>query len=218
MIETWCFSLKRTTIFSHKAQRSHCSLISFPRWATILPSLPATASQRTSPSGKVGYLIRECCSSWRLWLSHSAFLPADNVLPFENKCIEESDQNIVIYLVFANLLQMWDGKTSSGENPWRYYQSGPWISWFPGIFDPAPFWVTSKTKNTQISSLQPRLLDCISAGLEINTNGTKSPPVCTTSSVDNGGSNTTGRSPSETQRAALASANWLSSRWSPLGV
>ena len=32
-------------------------------------------------------------------------------------------------------------------------------------------------------------------GLEITMNGTKSPPVCTTSSADDGGSNTTGKSP-----------------------
>lgn len=57
------------------------------------------------------------------------------------------------------------------------------------------------------------LLMC--SGLEITTNGTKSPRVSTTSSVAAGGSNTMARSPSETQKAALASANSPSSR-SPL--
>lgn len=46
-------------------------------------------------------------------------------------------------------------------------------------------------------------------------NGTRSPRVYTTSWVDDGGSNTTGRSPSETWRAVPASVNSPSSRWEP---
>lgn len=59
-----------------------------------------------------------------------------------------------------------------------------------------------------------QLLLRYSPGLEINMNGTKSQPVYTTSSVVDGGSNTMGRSPSETQRAVPASASSPSSRYS----
>lgn len=46
-----------------------------------------------------------------------------------------------------------------------------------------------------------------SVGLEITTNGTRSPRAYTTSWVDNGGSNTMGRLPSETWRAVPACVN-----------
>lgn len=36
-------------------------------------------------------------------------------------------------------LQMWDGRTSSGGNRWRFYRSELWISPFPGNFDPDCF-------------------------------------------------------------------------------
>lgn len=57
------------------------------------------------------------------------------------------------------------------------------------------------------------LLCLVLLGLETTMNGTKSPPVCTTSWVDGGGLNTTERSPSETPRAAPVSVNWPSSRY-----
>lgn len=78
---------------------------------------------------------------------------------------------------------------------------------------------TSELKNIVVhswrcsSTSSPFFCYRVFLGLEITMNGTKSQPVYTTSSVDDGGSNTTGRSPSETQRAAPASANLPLSRW-----
>lgn len=190
---------------------------------------------------------------------------------------------------------MWGGRTSSGENQWRFYPSVPLISQFPGkswiTWNTLPhnhltissltksnpeckkktqdrllltvdfmklstlLWNNGQCKHTSLScsfavnanmqrnhtdqmdQLQPvykyswevegyifmhfcvtegqysdhwrscwfRLFQ--SVGLEITTNGTRSPRAYTTSWVDNGGLNTMGRLPSETWRAVPACVN-----------
>lgn len=127
LVESFCLVEPSAHTCRHPCVCRMCSnsccsspLILSQRWVTTLPSPPATVSRRTSPSGKVGPpLISEtlpCC------FVDTCLNPLTNFLCQTMKVMIGSTAYVLHFWFSFFIFKMWDGKTSSGGNRWRFYR------------------------------------------------------------------------------------------------